>query len=79
MTWRRRVHSLARELGGAETELQRTKALDATWEWNAPSQNGSVEVQGDLRAAWQKFTEHYREFALALGRWYTLGIESASW
>jgi len=71
----RTVHRLAKELAGAEEELEKAEAVRAAWAREHQRMRFAA-IQGALREARQQFAEHYREAALALGHYYALGTEA---
>jgi hypothetical protein len=70
----RTVRQLEREVANAELELEEAEAIVTAWEREGKRQRFAA-ITEDLRATREKFAAHYREAALALGRWYMLGTE----
>jgi len=71
----RAAHRLANDLAAAEDVLREATEREVAAETQR-NRARFAEVTTELRAARAKFAEHYREAALALGRWYSLGEEA---
>jgi hypothetical protein len=72
----RTAHRLGTELAAAaEEELEKGEALSAAQE-NERKRVRFVQIRKELQEQRAKVLEHYREAALALGRYYALGNEA---
>jgi len=71
----RTAREVATELAEAEKRLEVAEAYAAA-AVREQQRTRLADIGGELRKAREQFAEHYREAALALGRWYLLGSEA---
>jgi hypothetical protein len=67
---------LAEKFVAGEEELEVAEAIASAW-GREHQRVRFAAITTDLRAARQQVAEHYREAALALGSWYSLGAEAS--